>query len=883
LLYSNMKSLVSRLIEGSSMVLLLLALGLPCTAKAQWHADSIQNTPVCTATGQQDMPKGCTDGADGAIITWEDARSSTYQVYAQHLDATGKATWTLNGVKLSTPSNGTFIQTLPIITTDDSGGAYIVWLDGRYPTYGSCLYAQHIRANGSLAYPDSALPVGIALNNGCTNPTLCNDGRGGAYVAWEDNRALNPGTRPDIWMNRLWPGGVKFGLTSTGTKGIVKTVDEGSFGHHKYVTFFYDSSGFFQSYMVNLYLDIVGKGSYLISKVSGDTLTLKTNPPVGTYAYSVLGLTGLPVDTFQNKQTAPSITSDGTGGCYLAWTSNATTPNGIYVTRIDTTGTALWDPAPGPGFLIYQSQNVANPSKNVWINRDSNELLLAWEVTNSENSSQEVYAQRMRNSSLYDTATEWGSAVDVSSNQIDDQTAPRIYGDDSVVLGARGALVPFLDAEPGASDDVDLAMVRVRGDGGTLLPPAGNGFWFFDQKPHAQSGMRTVKIADPTDAGTHTGILAVWNDAWDGTDTMVYAQRLDRAGRRYFPTMGTSSRWGLAISGDSGTHPWTAKQVALIPRGNNGGIAVWTDFRNGNSNPDIYAQLILGDGVASIPTDLVPPVSTVISRAGSYDGSICNARCIDALAIDTGSVASGVSSIVAATMTNMKLTVPAFTPGKDSISYNVCVTDSMLDGSASVAVTDVAGNEKMENFTYCTIPDTLPPIVTWDSLTGWLHFHFTDNRPWDRGLDSIRITDTNVNFSPALTTLKSGSKSFDVVVTQTNASLSSSFTIQAVDTDGNSSAIYSFAKTVADAVLASPMNAPVSLSIFPNPASGASLVTIQGAHAGEVSVYDVLGREVDHFHLEGSYEWNPGTLAPGTYYVRANIGGVIVSKSIVRE
>jgi len=859
-----------------SMVWLLPAALLPSASRAQWHADSTHNTPVCTAPGAQDMPKGCTDGADGAIIVWEDSRSSAYQIYAQHLDATGKATWTANGVKLATVPNGTYAQTIPIITTDDSGGAYVVWQDARYSTFGLCLFAQHIRADGTLAYPDSAWAVAIGLN-GCANPTLCDDGRGGAYVAWEDNRAANLATRPDIWMNRLWPGGVKFGLTTTGT-GILSQINIGSYWHPKYETIFHDPNAHFKSYMTNLDLEIAGKGFYLIASVASDTqLTLKSAPTFGTYSYSVGGLNGLPVDTFTNKQTGPSITSDGTGGCYLAWTSSAAIPNSIYATRIDSTGTALWDPAPGPGFKIYQSANTNNPSKNVWINRDGNELLLAWEVTNSQTNSQDVFVERMRNSSLYDTAFEWG--VVNASNQIDDQTLPRIYGDDSLMFGALGVMIPFLDMEPGSSDDLDVAMVRVMGDGETTMPPAGNGFWFFDQKPHTQSGMRTVKITDDSDGGTGTGVLAVWNDAWDGTDTMVYAQRMDRVGRKYFPTIGTSNRWGLAISGDSSTtRRWTAKQVALIPRGNNGGIAVWTDFRNGNA--DIYAQLILGDGTANIPTDLDPPVSTVLSQTGSSDGSACNSRCTDVLAVDTGSLASGVKSILAGTMINMKLTAPTFTPGTDSVPYTVCVIDSMLDGSASVATTDVAGNEKAVNVTYCTIADTLPPLVTWDSLSGWLHFHFTDSRPWDRGLDSILVTDSsNVTFTALA--VKPGTKSVNVTVTQTNTARSSSFSIQAVDTDGNRSDVYSFEKILADVSPSS--SAPVSISIFPNPASGAALVTIQGAPAGEVSVYDVLGREVDHFHLEGSYNWQPGALPPGTYYVRANIGGVIMSKSIVRE
>ncbi len=334
-------------IAASAIVLVFLCAISPYTAEAQWHADSTTNTPVCDTVGQQDMPKGCSDGADGAIFVWEDARNSTYQVYAQHLDAAGHATWKSNGIKVSTLTRGSYSQTNPIISTDDSGGAYIVWLDGRYSTAnGTCIYAQHIRADGSQAYPDSGLAVGIALNSGCANPALCDDGRGGAYVAWEDSRTSIVGSRPDLWMNRLWPGDVKFGLTVTGEKGIESSTYNPF--THKTTYSFTDSSANFQQYVLGLSLVIPGKGTYVISAVPSTTkLTLKTYPSNGTYSYYIPGLTGVPLDTFQNKQTAPQLVSDGTGGCYCVWISNASVPNGIFGTRLDTTCTALWDPAPG--------------------------------------------------------------------------------------------------------------------------------------------------------------------------------------------------------------------------------------------------------------------------------------------------------------------------------------------------------------------------------------------------------------------------------------------------------------------------------------------------------------------------------------------------------
>ncbi len=870
----------SRLFLSSVLATAALLLSAPL-ATAQWASDSTTNTVVCDTVGQQDYPKGCTDGAEGAIFAWEDGRNGVFQIYAQHLDASGRATWKRNGVKVCTQTGSASPQTMPIITSDDSGGAYIVWSDARFAVqFGTCLFAQHILSNGTLAYPDSALPVAIGIN-GCNNPTICDDGRGGAYVAWEDNRTNITGSRPDIWMNRLWRNGVKFGLATTGTKGTITTINIGTHSHPKYITYFHDSAAHFKPYMINLSLTIVGKGSFSIAAVTSDTqLDLKSYPGEGTYSYYVQSLLGLPVDTFQNKQTGPVLTNDGLGGCFLAWTSNASNPNGIYATHIDSNGVQLWDPAPNPGFLIYASENTSNPSKNVSINRDSNELMLTWEVTNSSTGHQEVYAQRMRNNSLTDTVFEWARAIEVSADGITDQMNPRIFSDDSSVLGARGAVIPFIFTQPGSASDFDVAMRRIEGDGGTLLPPAGNGPWFVEQKPNGQMGMKSVKLVDPDP--TRTGILAVWNDAWDGQDTMIFAQRIDRNGRKYFPTPGTSSKWGLAISGDSGSHPWNAKQVTLVAR-DNGAIAAWTDFRNGNA--DIYAQLIVGDGYPASTIDLSPPITSVLSTEGSVDSvkMPCNARCTEILAKDTGEFASGIASIAAMTLTNMKFSGSSFTPGAASAQFGVCVIDSMQNGFASVNIKDVSGNNKMETVTYCTIADTLAPAVTWDSIPNGFILHFRDNRAWDRGLLSVQAASPmNVNFSPQLSTLKPGAKSFDVTVTQFDTTQPASFSIQASDTVGNTTASYSFALGATAGVTANGM-APVSVSILPNPVSGSALFELQGAPSAEVSIFDVLGREVDRFHIEGAYEWNAAGLTPGTYVVRIKTGTTVLERQFIHE
>ena len=110
-------------------LLVLASVFAPYRASAQWYDDSLHNTMICDATGQQDYPVATSDGNNGAIIAWEDNRSSTFQIYAQHVNATGVTTWKAQGVQLCKVQ---FAQRYPFITTDNNGGAYVVWEDSRY-------------------------------------------------------------------------------------------------------------------------------------------------------------------------------------------------------------------------------------------------------------------------------------------------------------------------------------------------------------------------------------------------------------------------------------------------------------------------------------------------------------------------------------------------------------------------------------------------------------------------------------------------------------------------------------------------------------------------------------------------------------------------------
>jgi hypothetical protein len=136
-------------------------------------------------------------------------------------------------------------------------------------------------------------------------------------------------------------------------------------------------------------------------------------------------------------------------------------------------------------------------------------------------------------------------------------------------------------------------MTRLLPDGSTLRPAYPNQLYSVCRQNNDQTFPKAVK----TGSGE---LLIVWNDTRSNASTSsyssIYAQQCDKTPKRFIGPSPATSSWGLAVSNRANSN---ADEVVLVPR-TNGGIAIWRDNRNGNT--DIYAQLIFRDG--SLPIEL---------------------------------------------------------------------------------------------------------------------------------------------------------------------------------------------------------------------------------------------------------------------------------------
>lgn len=202
-------------------------------------------------------------------------------------------------------------------------------------------------------------------------------------------------------------------------------------------------------------------------------------------------------------------------------------------------------------------------------------------------------------------------------------------------------------------------------------------------------------------------------------------------------------------------------------------------------NDTTYAVCLPPHPVPVIPDMLPPLVATIEKTPGYPSAPPCNGRCDSLLLSDNRRYDKGLKRIEALAMNNMELRTDTIISGEQLHRGKVCVTDTMLDGSITLRVWDVADNYTDTTYRYCTIPDTLAPkiTITDDKLN---RGHWTviveENRDWDRRIDSIEISSINnvyVSSSPPYTPWDRDFYLFEVSVL--DSTKSASFCVRAKD------------------------------------------------------------------------------------------------------
>jgi hypothetical protein len=192
---------------------------LNAAGEPQWAEHGI---PVCNASQNQISPYIVSDGADGAIVVWEDLRDGTPDIYAQRINASGEMLWTANGVPVSAAPNE---QNAPVAISDRAGGIIITWWDYRSDAFGD-IFAQRLNGAGWPMWKKEGVPVSTASSYQMT-PVLATDGNEGAIIVWEDFRN---GSHYDIYAQRVQKNGYLGTFADGDNDGISDQEEQGPSG-----------------------------------------------------------------------------------------------------------------------------------------------------------------------------------------------------------------------------------------------------------------------------------------------------------------------------------------------------------------------------------------------------------------------------------------------------------------------------------------------------------------------------------------------------------------------------------------------------------------------------------------------------------------------------
>ena len=443
-------------------------------ALAQWSSDSTINNHICTTSRQQGAERVVSDGHGGAIIAWWDLdlTTSNYNIYAQRIDSAGILQWVDSGVVICA---NPLLQQNPEMTSDNHGGAIIVWQDNRS---GNCeIYAQRINGSGVVQWTADGVSVGNATN--CqTFPQVISDSSDGAIVTWKD---LRNGTSYRIYaqhingngINQWGSGGVAMstGTNEQGEPQIISDANNGSIiCWQEYVGSQYD-----------VYAQRLNSGGAILWGVNGSVICSaanfqqrshlttdgangaiiiwedsRTGAGTSSYAQRVNG-SGVvqwapdgvqigPAAVSGVAQSVQRIVSDSSGGAFITWRNGN---NEVYGQHISTGGSLIWG---ATGLQIISQSNANEPQV---INDGGSGAIIAWyDFRGSGNG--DIIAQHVDSGG----AILWAvNGVGVCRNSFG-QSGARLVGD-----GSGGAILTWQDERDFAVNSVDIYASKLNNNG----------------------------------------------------------------------------------------------------------------------------------------------------------------------------------------------------------------------------------------------------------------------------------------------------------------------------------------------------------------------------------------------------------------------------------
>jgi hypothetical protein len=290
--------------------------------------------------------------------------------------------------------------------------------------------------------------------------------------------------------------------------------------------------------------------------------------------------TNKPISTAANGQVGSMIIGDGSGGAIITWSDGRDGGGDIYAQRINNAGDVLWTANGVPVSMATEVQ--FDP---IITSDGFGGAIIVWRDRRN-GSGDDLYAQRVNHAGQVQWTSDGVGIVTASGLQ----TNPTLTSD-----GSGGAIITWEDWRVSGTN-TEIYAQRINGAGVVQWPANGLAI-------STAAGYQEVPVIIDDGSG---GAIIVWIDARSGTNSDIYAQRINGAG----VVQWTAN--GVPISAATGSQIYPA----VTGDGSGGATISWRDGRS-DTNYDVYAQRITGAGVVQWTADGVP-VSEVVNPASEF-------------------------------------------------------------------------------------------------------------------------------------------------------------------------------------------------------------------------------------------------------------------------
>jgi hypothetical protein len=527
----------------------------PFKLHAQWSSDPTLNTPVSALAGFTRNSVKSTDGIGGIFIVWPDWRNDPYpnpsDLYMQHVDSRGYSLWTDGGIPLITKNGEEGLSYKPLVA-DGSDGVLVFWSDSTTGEYN--IYGNRIRSDGVKAWGDSGIVICGAPGNQ-KDAWVVSDSNGGAIICWLDTRNGNSdifAQRIDSSGNTLWVNDGVAVCTLAGTEESPWITEDGKGG--AFVSWD-DSAGMNTFDMYAQHLNSSGQITWandgvrlvqsprfgyfgeMVADTEGNVIVIwnayKTSDhdilaqKLDSNGNRLWGNNGVILCSANQDQLYPQVAGDGSGGALVAWWDFRNIPDTIvYSQHVSSSGNILWQV---DGIRVCTASRI---QERVVVTSDlSGGLFIVWDDKRS--GSKDIYGQHL---------DPLGRLL-WQNDGLPISIAPDAQWNDAGLLvsdGERGLIVTWTDFRPGSDGDIYAQRVLYNG----TLPTPGTiaGLKFNDINDNG--------IFDPADS-----LLRDWKIILrDTTGSIVDSVMTDSLGMYEFLNLADNT-YGVSDVQEQGWYP----------------------------------------------------------------------------------------------------------------------------------------------------------------------------------------------------------------------------------------------------------------------------------------------------------------------------------------